>query len=198
MATDLSSTPWWRRFERLFLTIGIALVGWAALSIAQATLFERTARRDFERAAAEPTPAVKPLPPASLAVGDMLGIVEIPRLGFSTIVVEGDSDEMLKVAAGHLPDTPPWQPGNTAIAGHRDGHFRPLKDIEIGDTIRLRTRHGTFDYRIKKTVIVLPSDISVLQPTLAKTLTLVTCYPFTYIGHAPKRFVIHAEALDAT
>lgn len=185
----------WRWTERILWSAGVVLLGWATISIAGAMRFDREARRDFEAVAAAPSPPTPMPPPARLAVGDVLGIVEIPRLGFSSIVVEGDSDEVLDVAVGHLPDTPlPWQPGNSAIAGHRDGHFRPLKDIAVGDAIRLRTHHGTFDYTITSTVIVLPSDVSVLKPTPGNTLTLITCYPFTYIGRAPKRFVIHATS----
>jgi sortase A len=185
-----------RWVERTLWLAGVVLAGWAAIAIVSAMRFDREARARFD--ATPPAPTATP-PPARLATGDMLGIVEIPRLGFSSVVVEGDSDDVLDVAVGHLPDTPlPWQPGNSALAGHRDGHFRPLKDIAVGDRIRLRTHHGDFDYTIQSTVIVLPSDISVLKPTPKKTLTLITCYPFTYVGRAPKRFVIRAEATEAT
>jgi sortase A len=195
MATSVGSHGPLRWLERLALLVGLVLVSWAAVSTVRAALFERSARLAFETAVAAPPPAVTPEPPLHLTVGDVLGIVEIPRLGFSSIVVEGDSDEMLSVAVGHLPDTPlPWQSGNTALAGHRDGHFRPLKDVSIGDQITLRTRFGTFAYTIEATAIVLPTAVSVLESRDGDSLTLVTCYPFNYIGLAPRRFVVHAAA----
>jgi sortase A len=103
----------------------------------------------------------------------------------------------LRVAIGHLPDTPfPWQAGNSAFAGHRDGKFRPLKDIKIGDRITLATRTGDLHYVLRGTKIVDPDDLSVLEPTPTRTLTLITCYPFTYVGNAPRRFVLQAEAVE--
>jgi sortase A len=150
---------------------------------------ERAAAAD--RAAPEAPPAGDARP----APGSVIGILEIPRLGFSEIVAEGDSDDVLRVAIGHLPDTPlPWQPGNSAIAGHRDQHFRPLANVRVGDRIRLSTRQGDFTYRLREIRIVLPTDLSVLEPTSERQLTLITCYPFTFIGKAPKRFVMLAEA----
>jgi sortase A len=99
---------------------------------------------------------------------------------------------------GHLPDTPlPWQPGNSALAGHRDGLFRPLKDIVAGDEVIFRTSRQTLRYRVTRTVIVEPDDVSVLKKKPHSQLTLITCYPFRYIGNAPKRFIVHAERADA-
>ena len=85
------------------------------------------------------------------------------------------------------------EPGNSAIAGHRDGLFRPLKDVKVGDEIRFRTTRDEYRYRVTKTAIVMPDDLSVLAPQSGPaTLTLITCYPFYYVGAAPKRFVVHA------
>jgi sortase A len=124
----------------------------------------------------------------------MLGILEVPRLGLSAPVIEGDDARALRRGAGHLPDTPhPWEPGNSAIAGHRDGLFRPLKGIRVGDEVRVRTLEGELLYRVSDTSIVMPTDLSVLEPTDTQTLTLITCYPFSYIGNAPKRFIVRAE-----
>ena len=121
-------------------------------------------------------------------------MLDVPRLQLSTPVIEGDDDRTLKRAVGHLPDTPmPWKSGNSAIAGHRDGLFRPLKDVKVGDEIRFRTTREEFRYRVTKTAIVMPDDLSVLAPQSGPaTLTLITCYPFYYVGSAPKRFVVHA------
>ena len=87
----------------------------------------------------------------------------------------------------------PWEDGNSAMAGHRDGLFRPLKDVKVGDEIRFRTTRDEFRYRVTKTSIVMPDDLSVLAPQSDRPrLTLITCYPFYYVGSAPKRFIVHA------
>lgn len=128
----------------------------------------------------------------------MIGMLEIPRLKLSTTVLTGDDDKTLKVSAGHLPDTPrPWESGNSAIAAHRDSHFRPLRHVKVGDLVRMRTVHGDLDYKVSRIRIVTPKDISVLDPTGTDMLTLITCYPFNYIGNAPKRYIIHAERVSS-
>jgi LPXTG-site transpeptidase (sortase) family protein len=121
-------------------------------------------------------------------------LLEIPRLKISSVVLSGENDAVLDVAIGHLTDTPvPWEPGNSAFAAHRDGLFRPLKGVRIGDEIRLRSAQGDFSYRVRETKIVNPDDLSVLAATPTQTLTLITCYPFNYVGSAPQRFVVHAD-----
>jgi sortase A len=123
----------------------------------------------------------------------MVGILEIPRLNISSAVMSGDDARTLDKAVGHLPDTPkPWESGNSAVAAHRDGLFRPLKNIKVGDDLRMRTAHGEFTYRVRELKIVMPQDLSVLESTDTDTLTLITCYPFNYVGSAPKRFVVQA------
>jgi LPXTG-site transpeptidase (sortase) family protein len=181
------------------IAVGVLCLAWVGVTWMQAALFARQQRLLWseERAAAAVREApARPLPSeAPPTPGSVIGILDIPRLGFSEIVAEGDGDDVLRVAVGHLPDTPlPWQPGNSALAGHRDQHFRPLADVRIGDRIRLTTRHGDFNYRLREIRIVLPTDLSVLEPTSERQLTLITCYPFTFIGRAPKRFVMLAEA----
>jgi LPXTG-site transpeptidase (sortase) family protein len=128
----------------------------------------------------------------------VMAIVEIPRLSLSSPVVSGDDSDVLDVAIGHLPDTPkPWEPGNSALSAHRDGLFRSLRRVRVGDTVRVRSQHGDFVYTVRETKIVEPDDLSVLAPTDTQTLTLITCYPFNFIGPAPKRFIVHAERLPA-
>jgi sortase A len=129
----------------------------------------------------------------------MVGILEIPRLNIESVVMPGDDDKTLDVAVGHLPDTPkPWEPGNSAVAAHRDGLFRPLKNIKVGDDMRLRTAHGEFTYRVRELKIVSPKDLSVLKPTGTNTLTLITCYPFNFVGNAPKRFIVRADRVPGS
>lgn len=128
-----------------------------------------------------------------IEAGGLIGALDIPRLGLSSVVVEGDDDGTLKVAVGHLPDTPmPWEEGNAALAGHRDTFFRALKDVRVGDEIALQTVHGTLRYRVSRTLVVDPGDLWVLDPSPASPLTLVTCFPFPYVDRAPQRFVVHA------
>jgi sortase A len=116
----------------------------------------------------------------------------------TTTVLEGSDDATLSHGAGHIEDTPfPGQPGNIGIAGHRDTVFRPLRHIKVGDPLHITTADRTYRYRISKTLIVGPDDVYVLDPTDRSTVTLVTCYPFDFIGHAPKRFIVQAELTDA-
>jgi len=111
-------------------------------------------------------------------------------------VIEGDDAADLKLAPGHIPGTAlPGQHGNIGIAAHRDTFFRPLRFIRKGDLIGLTTLTGTYRYRVVSTQIVTPDDVQVLGPTKTDTLTLVTCYPFYYVGSAPKRFILRAEPL---
>jgi sortase A len=128
-----------------------------------------------------------------------IGRLEIPRIGLSAVVMEGGDEQTLNVAVGHLPDTPlPWQPGNAALAGHRDTFFRPLRRIRDGDEIRLVTPRGTFRYRTTRQVVVEPDELWVLDPSPAAALTLITCYPFDFVGAAPRRFVVQAERIVET
>jgi sortase A len=132
----------------------------------------------------------------AVADGDVIGEMNIPRLGLKTIVAQGDSAKVLRRAVGHLRETPlPGEPGNVALAGHRDGFFRPLRNIRTGDTISLNTLDGEFVYQVESTEVVFPSDVQVLQPSRQNTLTLVTCFPFYYVGSAPKRFIVRARQI---
>jgi sortase A len=132
-------------------------------------------------------------------------ILRVPRLGIEVPVLEGTSDLTLNRGVGHVPGTAlPGQPGNLAITGHRDGFFRPLKDAAEGDIIEVQrpgspsTATGKTDrYIIRKIKIVFPSDTSVLNTTTDSTLTLITCYPFYYVGAAPQRYIIQATLLPS-
>jgi sortase A len=130
--------------------------------------------------------------------GHPLGEIQIPRLGLSAIVVQGDSDEILGHAVGHLAETAlPGESGNVVLAGHRDTFFRPLKRMQVGDVIMLKTGGGDFTYLVESTAVVPPSDLRVIQPTGRRTLTLITCFPFAYVGSAPDRFMVRAREADA-
>jgi sortase A len=111
------------------------------------------------------------------------------------VVMEGD-ETVLQSAVEYLPDTPPpWQIGNGALAAHRDGIFRPLRGIRVGDDVLLATPRGDFHYRVRRTLIVNSGDVWVLDPLPHVNLTLITCFPFVYVGHAPQRFIVQAEKI---
>jgi len=113
--------------------------------------------------------------------------------------VEGDEEDDLKLGIGHIPGTAqPGKPGNIGIAGHRDTFFRPLRLISKDDVIVLTTLHEVDRYKVVSTRIVDRDDVRVLYPTGRDTLTLVTCYPFYYVGAAPKRFILRAERFDTS
>jgi sortase A len=174
--------------EYALLGLAIGCLGMYAYESVEARRFQAEQTEAFEVA------AKTPFAPAGVQAGGLVGMLDVPRLRLTAAVVEGDDDRTLKRAVGHLPDTPmPWQNGNSGLAGHRDGLFRPLKDVKVGDEIRFRTTREELRYRVTKTSIVMPDDVSVLAAKPQSTLTLITCYPFYYVGSAPKRFVVHAE-----
>jgi len=124
-----------------------------------------------------------------------LAVMTIDKLGIQVPVYDGASDFNLNRGVARIKGTARvGDNGNLGIAGHRDGFFRGLKDIAVGDSIELKTVRGTVNYEVSSIVIVDPSDISVLSPTAEKTITIVTCYPFYYVGHAPKRYIVKATA----
>ncbi len=120
--------------------------------------------------------------------------IEIPSIGLSAMVLEGEDEETLRLGVGHISGTAvPGSSGNVGLAGHRDTFFRRLERIRIGDVIWISMDGSTFQYRVASTAVVHPSDVQVLDDTQRPTLTLITCYPFHYVGAAPERFIVHAE-----
>lgn len=147
-------------------------------------------RRDSLKAKLVSPPKIPP----SAAMGDLIGRIEIARLGLSVIIVEGDDGKTLRRAAGHVPRTAlPGQVGNVGITAHRDTFFRPLRNIHLDDVITLTTLQGEYRYRVVSTKIVSPEDVAVLDATGGEILTLVTCHPFYFVGAAPNRFIVRAE-----
>jgi len=122
-----------------------------------------------------------------------LAILRIAKIGVEVAVLEGTDDLTLNRGVGHIEGTPkPGENGNVGIAGHRDGFFRGLKDVVVGDTMELETLAGKETYRIEKIWIVAPEDVQVLDPTPGRAITLVACYPFYFVGSAPKRYIVRA------
>ncbi len=135
---------------------------------------------------------------AALHSGSVLGRLEIPSLNLSVMVLQGTDEWTLNRAVGHIEGTAfPGQAGNLGVAGHRDGFFRCLKDITRNAVVTLTTLKGRFYYRVNRVQIVESSDVKVLAATAKPTLTLVTCYPFYYVGNASKRYIVTAEMIKA-
>ena len=126
--------------------------------------------------------------------GSPLGRIEISTIGLAAMILEGTDDGTLRRAVGHIPGTAlPGQEGNVAIAGHRDSFFRGLRNIHKDDEITLTTLNGFYRYRVDSTKVVEPEDIGVLDDSDVAILTLVTCYPFYFVGSAPQRFIVRAH-----
>lgn len=170
----------------VFLAIGLLAVGYAGYMIADAQTYQAIQLRRL----AHEVPVIEHRLPG---IGERVGEIEIPRLELRAIILQGDSPQVLRRGVGHLPNTAmPGELGNIALAGHRDSFFRPLRQVRRGDTITLRTPRGEFQYRVESTGVVSPSSVEVLAPTDRRELTLVTCFPFTYVGPAPNRFIVHS------
>lgn len=132
-----------------------------------------------------------------LREGDLIGKLEIPRIGISVMIHHGMEEHTLTVGAGHVPATPlpGGVEGNVVIAAHRDTFFRKLERILPGDSIRVATVRRTYQYVVDSTEIVDPRDTRVMESRDLQELTLITCYPFYFVGAAPKRFIVHARPL---
>jgi sortase A len=185
-----------RRLGTILLLAGSAALVWCATVWTGAALFEKyQARRWKSPAVAAPVRATsQPAAPPVPKLHDVVAWLEVPRLRISTAVLEGDDDLALSLGAGHIPGTSlPSAAGNVGIAAHRDSFFRSLGGIEPQDRIRLRTQEGDWEYTVESTRVVRPSEVSVLANSAQPELTLVTCYPFRYVGAAPLRFIVRAR-----
>lgn len=188
---------WW---EWSFLILGLVLLDIYIWSNTGAVLwqayedrrFDENLRFDQSLRESAPAPEVQPafMPPAHSKI---VGRLEIPHLHLAVMVQEGVDAGTLRHAVGHIPGTAlPGAVGNVGVAGHRDTFFRALHDIRLKDVIEFQTAAGNYRYVVESAGIVPPRDIGVLAPTGRDTLTLVTCYPFYYVGSAPNRFVVRA------
>lgn len=204
--------------ECLFLAGGAAALMWCAYVIVTAYVVQRYARETLYsrpmpvasdairiepmESSALPAEEPSPLPsssrpaPASF-IGVPLAELSIPRVGVSAIVLEGSDQHTLRLGLGHIKTTPlPGEEGNVVITGHRDSFFWPLRNVQVGDDIWVNTFDAHVHYRVSWFRVVSPSEVSVLAPTPDAMLTLVTCFPFWFIGPAPERFVVRAMRVD--
>jgi len=199
--------------------MGILSIGWCAAVIFQAYLFQSAENERFEQALTGETysqenqvlagvSSVQSQPGIEKLISDLrlavsskdlpgrsiVARLEIPRLGLKTMILEGVSQRTLALAVGHVPGTAaPGDAGNVGLAGHRDTFFRDLRNIRREDAIILRTLDTAYEYRVRSFEVVNATDTGVLRQSSTPELTLVTCYPFSYVGPAPERFVVYAR-----
>jgi len=194
----------WRWLERLLLAVAVVCLGYYGYVTAEAYLYQAYETRELDAilhsAPVAPSAAMAPAARrAEPTPGSAIGLIGIPRLGVSAVVRAGSDARTLRLAVGHIPGTAlPGERGNVGLAGHRDTFFRQLRNIRPDDVITIETTEGTFSYRVERTNIVNPADVWVLDPTDHGVLTLVTCYPFSYVGSAPQRFVVRARLEPTT
>ncbi len=209
----------WVRAEKLLLVLGVGLLsayGWVRLEYG---VESRLALRSFHQPTAVPRPNQSALDPSIDRPVDFslwsekrireyresliskrdrpVGVLRVPSLQIEVPVFDGTDDLTLNRGVGRIIGTAKvGTPGNTALAGHRDGFFRSLKDISVGAHLELVTPDSTIHYVVEKTEIVAPDDVSVVANQGAPALTLVTCFPFYFVGDAPQRFIVQAKATD--
>jgi sortase A len=193
--------------QYLFLALGFVLVGYCAIAVSAAARYQVWARTQLGEGRFEPRNAptkagdaeaiseqVRLLPDRE---SSLVGRLDIPSVHISVMVAEGTSSRVLRLAVGHVPGTAlPGESGNVVLAAHRDTFFRRLGELKSGDLIRLSVPGKQYVYRVRFTDIVDPHETWVLDPAPGHSLTLITCYPFYFVGPAPKRFVIRARRIE--
>jgi sortase A len=180
--------------ERVLLLVALCTLGYVAATLGGAALYQKYESRQLDEILRSGPPPAAGSGTVTLGPRRIIGRIEVPRLGVSTIIKEGDDARTLDLAVGHIRGTAlPGGRGNIGLAGHRDTFFRRLQHIETGDVIRLVAPEGTFTYLVERTQVVSPKDVWVLDATAEPSLTLVTCYPFSYVGTAPERFIVRAR-----
>lgn len=207
----------WKPMSKLLLrlTAGLLIVGgsWLLLisiwALAEGALYQHFQEDQFTPVASSQFPETAPAPPqffpiltralpASLREKDplVIGKLEVPGIQLSVFVREGMDETTLRRAVGHVPSTPlPGQAGNFVVLGHRDTFFRPLRNVKRGDDILIRTATASYAYSVQSIQVVGPEWPGLLEQTPDATATLVTCFPFQYIGPAPRRFVVQAKLI---
>ena len=190
--------------QRALFTCAVLLLGYCGFALVDAWIFQRRESRELDRllrdrrvtsqGKPQPESGTSPKDATAAAADGLIGRIEIPRLLLSAVVVEGVDETTLRRAVGHIPGTAlPGEAGNVGLAGHRDTFFRPLKDLKIKDEVQLSTLKGSFKYEVESLKIVEPDNVRVLAPSGGNVLTLVTCYPFYFVGPAPKRWIVRAR-----
>jgi sortase A len=184
------------------LIVGVLILGYCGFVLLDAKLYQADEIRHFQQQIKDSKPVIPRMGRVQEAsfhpsTGKTLGEIELTRIGVTAMILEGTDDRTLRRAVGHIPGTPlPGQPGNVAIAGHRDTFFRALRNVRQDDEITLMTLEGSYRYRVDSISVVGPEDTQVLNNSGGDILTLVTCYPFYFVGPAPRRFIVRAQRIS--
>jgi sortase A len=190
----------WSR--NIFLVAGVLILGYCGYVLLDAKLYQASELRHFQQQIKDLKPSISTegrVLPVSFhsSKGDALGEIELTRIGVTAMILEGTDERTLRRAVGHIPGTPlPGQPGNVGIAGHRDTFFRALRNVRQDDEITLMTLDGSYRYRVDSIKVVGPKDTQVLDNSDGDSLTLVTCFPFFFVGPAPRRFIVRAQRIS--
>jgi len=193
---------WSLRWSRnALLVTGILALGYSGFVVLDSKLYQDIQDRRFQQQLQSIRPPIASAGdvanlPVAPVPGQALGRIEITRIGLTAMIMEGTDGRTLRRAVGHVRGTPmPGNQGNVAIAGHRDTFFRPLRNVLHDDEITLTTLDGSYRYLVDSTRVVSPEDTQVLDNSGDTILTLVTCYPFYFVGPAPKRFIVRAHRI---
>jgi sortase A len=188
--------------RNVFLIVGVMILGYCGFVLLDAKLYQADEIRHFQQQIKDSKPVIPSMGRVQEAsfhpsTGKTLGEIELTRIGVTAMILEGTDDRTLRRAVGHIPGTPlPGQSGNVAIAGHRDTFFRALRNVRQDDEITLMTLEGSYRYRVDSISVVGPEDTQVLNNSGGDILTLVTCYPFYFVGPAPRRFIVRAQRIS--
>ena len=177
--------------------VGTLALGWFVLTHLSTWRFQQSQAARLETLQLE-TLRKEPIKLIPLRPGDPFGKISIPRIGLSAMIAEGVDDATLRHAVGHFPrSATPDRAGTVALAGHRDTFFRGLARVRLNDLIELETPSGKYQYQVIRTAVVGPEHVELVQRSSESDLTLVTCFPFYYVGPAPQRFVVQALRLTS-
>ncbi len=200
--------PW---SQRLFLVMGTLLLSYCGFVLLDTRFYQAYLKETFQQALKNsrlPAGGDELYSPSSAGANrrgvvsrgsagrgsSALGQLEISRIGLEAMILEGDDGKALRLGIGHIAgSTLPGEQGNVVLAGHRDTFFRPLRKIRKGDEITVTTLYGKYRYLVESIQVVSPGDVGVMDASIRPTLTLVTCYPFYFVGPAPRRFVVKAR-----
>lgn len=189
------ASRWMQQLERFLFSCGVTCAVLFLALLVEREWFQYWYVRDLSRAVVLDTTSSPPSKKVRHVEGEVLGKIEIERLGISAAVVEGESEQTLRRAVGHLPDSVyPGEAGRMVLAAHRDTFFRNLRWAKVGDVVRMETPRGGREYVVEAMMVVKPEEVNVIGATKRELLTMVTCYPFDYVGPAPYRFLVHAGA----
>lgn len=193
-----------RGIQLFLFAAGFVILGYCITAWIDSRLRQSEGNRELDRVLSEgksesgtKSETAPRAPKMNIPDGGLIGRVEIPKLHLSAVVFQGADSSILGHGVGHVAGTAlPGQPGNVVLAAHRDTFFRGLRNIRKRDMVMVTTESGRRSYEVDSTEVVNPTEVSVLTPTVKPTLTLITCYPFYYVGHAPKRFIVRATETE--